>query len=131
MYCFGYIIQLWTVRFREARRHPMSSSPRSATLIKYCLCKQQDSIIICKRYFFFVFSTQNDCCAWSQAFQMETMETGNKYCYVTEATHVLGRKLRFTAFPEWVCRWILSLESIDYFGTSEHFDGRKKKKNLN
>ena len=24
---------------------------------------------------------------------METMETGNKYCCVIEATHVLGRKL--------------------------------------
>ena len=38
MYCFGYIIQLWTVRFREARRHPMSSSPRSATLISLASC---------------------------------------------------------------------------------------------
>ena len=61
---------------------------------------------------------------------METMETGNKYCCVTEATHVLGRKLRFRAFPEWVCRRILSLESVDYFGTSEHFDGKKKRRIL-
>ena len=45
MYCFGYIIQLWTVRFREARRHPMSSSPRSATLISLaCVSSKTQSL---------------------------------------------------------------------------------------
>ena len=38
------------------------------------------------------------------------------------------RKIRFRAFPERFCPRILSLESVDYFGTSEHFGGRKKKK---
>ena len=51
----------------------------------------------------------------------ETVETGNKNRCMTEATHVLRRKLRFRAFPEQVCPRIPSLESVDYFGTSEHF----------
>ena len=54
------------------------------------------------------------------------METGNKYCCVTEAMHVLGRKLRYTTFPDWVCPRILLVERVDYFGTSEHFGGQKK-----
>ena len=37
-------------------------------------------------------------------------------------------KIKFRAFPEQVSPQIVSLESIDYFGTSEHFSGRKKKK---
>ena len=37
-------------------------------------------------------------------------------------------KIKFKAFPEQVSPRIVSLESIDYFGTSEHFSGRKKKK---
>ena len=53
-------------------------------------------------------------------------ETGNNNCCVTAATHVLRRKLRFRAFPDRDCPQILSLESIDYFGTSEHFGGQKK-----
>ena len=35
--------------------------------------------------------------------------------------------MRFRAFAERVGPRILSLESVDYFGTSEHFSGRKKK----
>ena len=51
---------------------------------------------------------------------------------VTEATHGFRRKLRFRAFPERVCPRILSLESVDYFGTSEHLSVRKQKEtNLN
>ena len=34
--------------------------------------------------------------------------------------------MRLRAFPERVGPRILSLESVDYFGTSEHFSGRKK-----
>ena len=37
-------------------------------------------------------------------------------------------KIKFRAFPEQFSPQIVSLESIDYFGTSEHFSGRKKKK---
>ena len=37
---------------------------------------------------------------------------------------------RCRAFPERVGPRILSLESVDYFGTSEHFSGRKKEESL-
>ena len=57
----------------------------------------------------------------------ENVETGNKNRCVTEATHVLRRKLRLRAFSERICLGILSLESVDYFGTSEHLGGRKKR----
>ena len=36
--------------------------------------------------------------------------------------------MRFRAFPEGVGPRILSLESVDHSGTTEHFSGRKKKK---
>ena len=35
-------------------------------------------------------------------------------------------KIKFRAFPERVGPRILSLESVDYFGTYEHFSGRKQ-----
>ena len=35
-------------------------------------------------------------------------------------------KIKFTAFPEQLGPWIMSLESVDYFGTCEHFSGRKE-----
>ena len=35
--------------------------------------------------------------------------------------------MRFRVFPEGAGPRILSLESVDYFGTTEHFSGRKKK----
>ena len=38
--------------------------------------------------------------------------------------------IKFRAFPEQVGERILSLESVDYFGTSEHYSGRKNNKNL-
>ena len=38
--------------------------------------------------------------------------------------------MRFRVFPEGVGPRILSLESVDYFGT-EHFSGRKEKKQKN
>ena len=63
---------------------------------------------------------------WSQAFPAEYVETENNNRCVTEATHVLRRKLRFRAFLERVCPQILLLESVDYFGISEHFGGRNK-----
>ena len=33
----------------------------------------------------------------------------------------------YQAFPERVGPRILSLESVDYFGTTDHFSGQKKK----
>ena len=58
---------------------------------------------------------------------VETVETGNKNRCATEASHVSWRKLRFSAFPDRVSPRILSLESVDFFETSEHFSGREKK----
>ena len=40
-------------------------------------------------------------------------------------------EIPYRAFPERVGPRILWLESVDYFGTSDHFSGRKKKNNLN
>ena len=65
---------------------------------------------------------------------METMETGNKYCCVTEALHVLGRKLiGLELFRNGSVDEFYRLKALItlLFGTSEHFGGRKKKKNLN
>ena len=36
--------------------------------------------------------------------------------------------MRFRAFPDRVGPRLLSLESVDYFGTSEQFSGRKKRR---
>ena len=59
---------------------------------------------------------------------METAETGNKNCCLTEARHVLRRKVRFRAFPERFCPRSLLLENLDYFEIRELFGGRRKKK---
>ena len=48
------------------------------------------------------------------------METGTKNRCVIEVTHFLG-KIKSRAFPERVGPRILSLQSVDYFGTSEHY----------
>ena len=40
-------------------------------------------------------------------------------------------KIKFRAFLEQVSPWILSLERVDYFGTSKHFSGRKKTNSIN
>ena len=47
------------------------------------------------------------------------------------ALHVHRIEIPYRAFPERVGPRILSLESVDYFGTTDHFSGRKKKNNLN
>ena len=36
-------------------------------------------------------------------------------------------KIKFRAFPKQVGPRILSLESVDYFGTSEHYSGKKRR----
>ena len=48
---------------------------------------------------------------------MEAMETGNKNCCATEATHVCEEsigKIKFRAVSEQFCPHILVLESVDY-----------------
>ena len=44
---------------------------------------------------------------------------------VTKAMHRIERYERFRAFHERVGPRILSLESVDYFGTSDYFSGLK------
>ena len=39
-------------------------------------------------------------------------------------------EIPYRAFPERVGPRILSLESVNYFGTTDHFSGRKKKENI-
>ena len=46
------------------------------------------------------------------------------------ALHVHRIEIPYRAFPERVGPRILSLESVDYFVTTDHFSGRKKN-NLN
>ena len=63
---------------------------------------------------------------------METAETGNKNCCLTEARHVLRRKLSFRAFPERFCPRSLLLENVDYFETLKYVNssvvGEKKRR---
>ena len=46
-------------------------------------------------------------------------------------SHVHRIEIPCRAFPERVGPRVLSLESVDYFGATDHFRGRKKKNNLN
>ena len=43
------------------------------------------------------------------------------------ALHVHRIEIPYQAFPERVGPRILSLKCVDYFGTTDHFSGRKKK----
>ena len=52
-------------------------------------------------------------------------------CILLAVLHILRIEISYRAFPERVGPSILSLESVDYFGTTDHFSGRKKKNNLN
>ena len=81
----------------------------------------ESALIICKPFFFVFMTRKEDMVPGVQA---ETVETGNKNRCVTEATHVLKKsfgKVKFRAFLKRVGQRILSLESDDCFGTSEHY----------
>ena len=69
--------------------------------------------------------------SWSQAFLAKTVKTGDKNRGVTEAMHRIESCERSRAFPERVGPRILSLQNVDYLGTSDYFSSRKKKNNLN
>ena len=65
----------------------------------------------------------------SQEILVESVEPGDRNGGVTKAMHTKRRKYkckRCRAFPEQVGSQFLWLESVDYFGTSEYFSGRKK-----
>ena len=60
------------------------------------------------------------------------METGNKNRYVPKpcmfCEESLGKIMPSGAFPERVGSRTLSFESVDYFGTSEHFKKKTKRR---
>ena len=63
---------------------------------------------------------------------METMETGNKYCCVTEATHVLGRKLiGLELFRNGSVDEFYRLKALITLEQENTLMVEKKKKNLN
>ena len=74
--------------------------PRNAFL-QFCSC--------------FIYKWRSLC----QAFPGEAGETGTKNRCVMEVTCL--ENIQFRAFPKRVGPRILSLESVDYFGTSEHY----------
>ena len=60
-------------------------------------------------------------CSWSHKFLAESVEHGDKNGRVTKAMHKECR-----AFPVEIGSRFLWLESVDYFGTTDYFSGRKK-----
>ena len=64
-------------------------------------------------------------CVYTGSFELDYPRT------LLAALHVHRIEIPYRAFPERVGPRILSFESVDYFGTNDHFSGRKKKKNLN
>ena len=71
-------------------------------------------------FFFFFSCVRFKRVSWSRAFLTETVEIGDKYRYVDNIFE------RCRAFPERVGSRILSLESDDFFGTSEYFSVERK-----
>ena len=61
-------------------------------------------------------------CVYTGSFELDYPRT------LLAALHVHRIEIPYRAFPERVGPRILSLESVDYFGTTDHFSGRKKKK---
>ena len=65
-------------------------------------------------------------CVYTGSFELDYPRT------LLAALHVHRIEIPYRAFPERVGPRILWLESDDYFGTTDHFSGqKKKKKNLN
>ena len=62
-------------------------------------------------------------CVYTGSFELNYPRT------LLAALHVHRIEIPYRAFPERVGPRILSLESVDYFGTTDHFSGRKKQKN--
>ena len=60
-------------------------------------------------------------CVYTGSFELDYPRT------LLAALHVHRIEIPYRAFPERVGPRILSLESVDYFATTDHFFGRKKK----
>ena len=61
-------------------------------------------------------------CVYTGSFEADYLRT------LLAALHVHRIEIPYRAFPERFGPRILSLESVDYFGTTDHFSGRKKKR---
>ena len=62
-------------------------------------------------------------CVYTASFELDYRRT------LLAALHVHGIEVPYRAFPERIGPRILSLESVDYFGRTDHFSVRKKEKN--
>ena len=62
-------------------------------------------------------------CVYTGSFELDYPRT-----QLAAAIHVHRIEIPYRAFPEQVGPRILSLESVDYFGATDHFSGRKKKR---
>ena len=60
-------------------------------------------------------------CVYTGSFELDYPRT------LLAALHVHRIEMPYRAFPERVGPRILSLESVDYFGTTDYFSGRKKR----
>ena len=60
-------------------------------------------------------------CFYTRSFELDYART------LLAALHVHRIQIPYRAIPERVGPRILSLESVDYFGTTDHFSGRKKR----
>ena len=60
-------------------------------------------------------------CVYTGSFELDYPHT------LLAALHVHRTEIPYRAFPELVGPRILLPESVDYFGTTDHFSGRKKK----
>ena len=60
-------------------------------------------------------------CVYTGSFELDYQRT------LLAALHVRRIDIPYRAFPERFGPRILSLESADYVGTTDHFSGRKKK----
>ena len=56
-------------------------------------------------------------CVYTGSFELDYLRT------LLAALHVHRIEIPYRAFPEWVGPRILSLESVHYFGTTDHFSG--------
>ena len=61
-------------------------------------------------------------CVYTGSFELDYPRT------LLAALHVHRIEIPYRAFPERVGPRILSLESVDYFGTTDHFEQWSKKK---
>ena len=61
-------------------------------------------------------------CVYTGSFELDYPRT------LLAALHVHRIEIPYRAFPERVGPRILSLESVDYFGTTDHFSGQKTKR---